>query len=111
VEGCVFRGDLEIPTPPPSDSGQEDSLTVRGRMFGYPVRRMTPELRGSVTGVRTMLELCMPVMRPTTQNHIFRKVGVASPALIQTTIFPLPCSQDLLWKSVATPLQMSLTAM
>jgi hypothetical protein len=27
VEGCVFRGDLEISTPPPSDSRQEDSLT------------------------------------------------------------------------------------
>jgi hypothetical protein len=25
VEGCVFRGDLEIPTPPPSDAEQEDA--------------------------------------------------------------------------------------
>jgi hypothetical protein len=25
VEGCVFRGDIEIPTPPPSDSEQDDS--------------------------------------------------------------------------------------
>jgi hypothetical protein len=24
VEGCVFRGDIEIPTPPPSDAEQED---------------------------------------------------------------------------------------
>jgi hypothetical protein len=25
VEGCTFRGDLEIPTPPPADSEQDDS--------------------------------------------------------------------------------------
>jgi hypothetical protein len=25
VEGCTFRGDIEIPTPPPSDAEQEDS--------------------------------------------------------------------------------------
>jgi hypothetical protein len=24
VEGCVFRGDIEIPTPPPSDAEHED---------------------------------------------------------------------------------------
>ena len=27
VEGCTFRGDIEIPTPPPSDSEQEDAPT------------------------------------------------------------------------------------
>jgi hypothetical protein len=43
VEGCVFRGDLEIPTPPPSDTEWEDSLTDYDGRVWKDVRIPSPE--------------------------------------------------------------------
>jgi hypothetical protein len=54
VEGCVFRGDIEIPTPPPSDSEQDDSRAPWERKDlpeldydGYQAQWKRDEVNGS----------------------------------------------------------------
>jgi hypothetical protein len=42
VESCTFRGDIEIPTPPPSDSEQEDSPTENDGRAWKDVRIPSP---------------------------------------------------------------------
>jgi hypothetical protein len=43
VEGCTFHGDIEIPTPPPSDSEQEDAPTENDGRAWKDVRIPSPE--------------------------------------------------------------------
>jgi hypothetical protein len=42
VEGCTFRGDIEIPTPPPSDAEQDDALLDRDGCPWKDVRVPSP---------------------------------------------------------------------
>jgi hypothetical protein len=64
VEGCTFRGDIEIPTPPPFDAEQEDAyqimMVVLGRMSEFPVLRISVSsllLRSPDQGVRSRVAL------------------------------------------------------
>jgi hypothetical protein len=97
VEGCVFRGDIEIPTPPPPDSEQDDSRAPWELEdlpeFDYDYYQAPWE---GDEDIATSVSLRM-------------NLAIVNPALSLNAIFRLLRSPDHVVRSAATLRQMSLT--